>query len=187
MEINQSNEGIFACQERYANEVLKKFGMENFKPVDTSLVPNVKLTKDDGAMRVDEGLFRSLIGCLLYLTTTRPDLMFASRYLSRFMSNLSELHFRAAKRVLRYVKGSTMLGIWFKKSESLELLGYSDSDWGGSLDDMKNASGYVFLHKLKCNLLAVKETRDCGSVHSKSRVYLCYCSREPSHMAKENS
>ncbi|XP_031283362.1 ent-kaur-16-ene synthase, chloroplastic-like [Pistacia vera] len=116
MEIDQSSDGIFVCQERYANEVLKKFGMENCKPVDTILVPNMKLSKDDSAMRVDEG----------------------------FMSNQSELHLRAAKKVLRYVKGNTMFGIWFKKSENLELLGYTNSDRGGSLDDMKSTSGYVF-------------------------------------------
>ncbi|XP_031281899.1 uncharacterized protein LOC116140400 [Pistacia vera] len=144
MEINQSNDGIFVCQERYTNEVLRKFGIENCKPMDTPLVPNLKLSKDDGAMRVDEGLFRSLIGYLLYLTATRPDLMFASNYLSKFMSNPSELHFRAAKRVLRYVKGSIGLGIWFKKSENLKLLGYTNSDWGGSFDEMKSTLGYVF-------------------------------------------
>ncbi|XP_031277068.1 uncharacterized protein LOC116135493 [Pistacia vera] len=118
MEIVQSNNEIFVCQEKYANEVLIKFGMENSKPADTPLVPNLKLSKNDGELSVDEGLFKSLVGCLL-----------------------------AAKRVLRYVKGTSRLGIWYKRSENLVLLGYTDSDWGGSLDDMKSTSGYVFYIK----------------------------------------
>lgn len=128
IEISQSPNGIFMCQQRYATKILMKFGMESCKPVDTPLVSNLKLSKEDSAERVDEGKYRSLEGCLLYLTATRLDLMFTASYLSRFMSNPSELHFKAAKRVLRYVRGSTMLGIWFKKSESLKLLGYIDND-----------------------------------------------------------
>ncbi|XP_031248923.1 uncharacterized protein LOC116106736 [Pistacia vera] len=144
MEISQTVGEIFVCQQRYATEILMKFGIENCKPVDTPLVPNLKLSKTDGAERVDEGKYRSLVGSLLYYTATSPDLMFTTSYLSRFMSNPSELHFKTAKRVLRYVKGTIMLGIYFRKAESLKLLGYTDSDWGGSLDDAKSTSGYVY-------------------------------------------
>ncbi|XP_031261729.1 uncharacterized protein LOC116119932 [Pistacia vera] len=144
MEINQSAGGIFVCQQKYTAEILMEFGMENCKPVDTPLVPNLKLSKQDGAKRLDEGKYKSLVGCLLYYTVARPNLMFIASYLSKFMSNPSELHFKVAKRVLRYVRGTTMLGIWFRKSESLKLLGYTDSDWGGSLDDAKSTYGYVF-------------------------------------------
>ncbi|XP_031281495.1 uncharacterized protein LOC116140003 [Pistacia vera] len=144
MQIFQSKSGIFVYQEKYANEILIKFGMENCKPADTPLVSNLKLSKNDGKKRVDESMFRGLVGCLLYLTATRPDLMFVASYLSRFMSCPSESHYRAAKRVLRYVKGTSNLGIWFKRAEKLVLQGYTDSDWGGSLDDMKSTSGYVF-------------------------------------------
>ncbi|XP_031276221.1 uncharacterized protein LOC116134691 [Pistacia vera] len=100
MEINQAASEIFVCQQRYATELLLRFGMENCKPVNTPLVPNLKLSKIDGAERVDEGKYRSLVGSLLYYTATRPDLMFTASYLSRFMSNPSELHFKAAKPVL---------------------------------------------------------------------------------------
>ncbi|XP_031268504.1 secreted RxLR effector protein 161-like [Pistacia vera] len=144
MEISQTAGEIFVCQQRYATEIFMKFGMENCKPVDTPLVPNLKLSKTNGAERVDEGKYRSLVGSLLYYTATRLDLMFIASYLSRFMSNPSELHFKAVKHVLRNVKGTIMLGICFKKAESLKLLGYTDSDWGGSLDDAKSTSGYVF-------------------------------------------
>ncbi|XP_031275896.1 uncharacterized protein LOC116134356 [Pistacia vera] len=72
MEIDQDVHGIFVNQRKYANEVLKKFCMENCKPVNLPLIPNLKLSKDDDGEKVDEELYRSLIGCLLYLTTTRP-------------------------------------------------------------------------------------------------------------------
>ncbi|XP_031267195.1 uncharacterized protein LOC116125608 [Pistacia vera] len=117
MEIIQTQHEIFVSQRKYANEVLNKFNMDRCRPMDTPLVVNLKLSKDDGAVKIDERIYRSLIGCLLYLTATRPDLMFARSLLSRFMSNPSEVHLKAVKRVLRYIKGSSDLGIWFKKSE----------------------------------------------------------------------
>ncbi|XP_031250003.1 uncharacterized protein LOC116107863 [Pistacia vera] len=125
MEIHQSHHGIFVNQKRYATQILHKYNMDKYKPVDTPLVVNLKLSKDNGAEKVDETMYRSIIGCLLYLTATRLDLMFAASVLSRFMSNPSEIHLKTAKRVLRYVKGSVEHGIWFKKAEKLQLVGYS--------------------------------------------------------------
>ncbi|XP_031254679.1 uncharacterized protein LOC116112705 [Pistacia vera] len=144
MEIYQSLKGIFVCQKKYANEVLMKFNMDNCKSVDIPLIPNQKLSKEDGAKRVDEGVYRSLIGCLLYLIATRPDLMYTTSIVSRFMSKPSEMHYKAAKWVLRYIKGTTELGIWFRRAEKFSLIGYLDSDWAGSVDDMRNTSGYIF-------------------------------------------
>jgi hypothetical protein len=103
-----------------------------------------KLSKNDGADKVDEGYFRSMIGCLMYLTTTRPDILFVVSLLSRFMHGASELHLRAAKRILRYVKGTVNYGVKFEKCQSFKLYGFSDSDWAGSLDDMRSTSGYCF-------------------------------------------
>ena len=128
MEVIQSQQEIFISQHKYARDVLKKFNMESCKSISTPLMENEKLSKDDGAAKVDEGLYRSLVGCLMYLTATRPDIMYAVSLLSRFMHCASELHFKAAKRVLRYVKGTADFGVCFKKSEKLELHGYSDSD-----------------------------------------------------------
>ena len=93
---------------------------------------------------MEETYFRSLIGCLMYLTATRPDILYAVSVLSRFMHCPSELHLKAAKRVVRYIKGTINYGVKFQKSQNMKLFGYSDSDWGGSLDDMKSTSGYCF-------------------------------------------
>jgi len=103
-----------------------------------------KLCKDDGTDKIDLAHFKILIGCLMYLTATRPDILNAASILSRFMHYASELHLKAAKRVIRYVKGTCNFGIKFMRSKEFKLIGFSDSDWGGSIDDLKSPSGYYF-------------------------------------------
>ena len=97
MEIQQNKFEIFICQERYANKVLKKFAMENCKEIETPLAQNEKLCRDDGSHDVNAGIYRSLIGCSLYLTATRPDIMFTTSLLSIFMQSPKESHFKAVK------------------------------------------------------------------------------------------
>lgn len=143
IEVKQSQGEIFICQQKYANEILKKFHMEGCKSVSTPMCQKVKLFRDDGA-KVDESHYRSLIGCLMYLTATRPDILYAVNVLSRFMNCATETHFKAAKRVLRYIKGTLSFGIKFSSSQDFELQGYADSDWAGSLDDLKSTSGFCF-------------------------------------------
>ena len=144
IEIKQRQNEIFICQKKYAEEILKKFHMGNCKSMSTPMCQKEKLCKDDGTTKVDEFEYRSLVGCLMYLTTTRPDIMYAVSVLSRFMNCANESHLRAAKRVLKYVKGSVSFGVKFCLTPSFELQGYSDSDWVGSLDDMKNTPGFCF-------------------------------------------
>ncbi|RVW41600.1 Retrovirus-related Pol polyprotein from transposon RE2 [Vitis vinifera] len=143
LEIQQLQQGIFIGQQKYAREVLKKFNMEDCKSLCTLLAQNEKFSKD-GAKKVDEGLYRNIIGCLMYLTTRRPDIMFPVNLLSRYMHCASGLHYKAAKRVLRYVKGTLDLGIKFEKKDKLVLHGFVDSSWAGSCDDMRSTSGYLF-------------------------------------------
>jgi peroxiredoxin family protein len=135
---------IFIGQEKYAKEILKKFQMENCKPTATPMNQKDKFSKEDGTARVNEEKYRSLIGCLLYLTATRPDILYATNLLSRFMHCPSELHMRAAKRILRYIKGTCSFGVKFMQCKTLKLHGFSDSDWGGFIDDMKSTSGFCF-------------------------------------------
>ncbi|KAL0379752.1 UNVERIFIED_CONTAM: Retrovirus-related Pol polyprotein from transposon RE2 [Sesamum angustifolium] len=144
IEINQEKEGIFICQRKYTETLLKKFKMESCKTVTTPLVTGEKYQKEDGSQKVDGSMYRSLIGSLLYLTTTRPDIMFATSLLSRFMQSPSQVHYAAAKRILRYLRGTKDFGIWYKSTNDAKLVGYTDSDWTGSVDDMKSTSGYTF-------------------------------------------
>jgi len=144
MEVQQNQYGIFICQQKYAKETLKKFKMEECKSMTTPMNVKEKFCKDDGADKVDEAIYRSLIGCLMYLSATRPDIMHAVSLLSRFMYCASEVHFKAAKRVVRYIKGTLSYGIQFSCIENFDLQGYADSDWVGSCDDMKSTSRYCF-------------------------------------------
>jgi len=138
------DKGVFILQKLYAEKILKKFRMDGCKSVPTPLVVNEKLMKEDGGKKADETLYMSLIGNLLYLTATRPDIMFAANLLSRFMHSPSHFYYAAAKRVLRYIQGTTSYGIRYNKNKEVQLLGYCDSDWGGCVDDMKSTSGYTF-------------------------------------------
>jgi hypothetical protein len=100
--------------------------------------------KEDGDPKTDGKTYRSLVGSLLYLTATRPDIVFAINYLSRFMQSPSQIYFVAAKRVLRYLKGTLEFGMHFVKSSSVKLVGFSDSDWAGSDEEMISTSGDCF-------------------------------------------
>lgn len=142
MEITQKKNEIFICLKKYAKEIFKKF--QQCKTMNTPMNQKEKFIKDDGADKVDEVHFRSLIGCLMYLTTTRPDILFPVSLLSRFMHCASELHLKAAKRVVRYIKGTINYGVKYCKVQDFKLSGFSGSDWAGSLDDMKSTSGYCF-------------------------------------------
>ncbi|RVW91591.1 Copia protein [Vitis vinifera] len=129
---------------KYVVDILKKFKLESCQEVATPLTQNEKISKNDGEKLKKPSAYRSLVGNLLYLTTTRPNLMFPTGLLSRFMSSPSNVHMGVAKRVLKYVRGTTNLGIWYLKTGGVKLDGYVDSDWAGSVDDMKSTSGYVF-------------------------------------------
>ncbi|XP_052489942.1 secreted RxLR effector protein 161-like [Gossypium raimondii] len=125
-------------------KVLNKFSMKNCKPTSTPMAVGMKLSRQGSGEPVCETMYKSFIGSLLYLTATRPDIMFAVSMLSRFMNCYNNQHFQAAKRVLRYIKGTIDHGVLFKKAENMKLTGYVDSDWAGSCDDMRSTSGYAF-------------------------------------------
>ncbi|KAM1349822.1 hypothetical protein EV1_003832 [Malus domestica] len=142
--IIQSNDGIFITQKKYAKTLLEKFKMVGCKPVATPLVVNEKFQREDGSGDADESVYRSLVGSLLYLTTTRPDIMYAASLLSRFMHKPTCIHYGAAKRILRYIQGTLDFGIMYERNVKPKLYGFCDSDWGGSVDDLKSTSGYTF-------------------------------------------
>ncbi|KAG8487131.1 hypothetical protein CXB51_020677 [Gossypium anomalum] len=144
MEVNQSDQCIFISQHAFALKILNRFCMINCKIVSTPVAQGEKLTSSGNQERVDEKEYRSLVGCLLYVTTTRPDIVFGVNLLSRFMHCYDVNHFKAAKRIFRYVNKTLSYRIKFEKGKELKLIGYSDSDWAGSVDDMKSTSGYFF-------------------------------------------
>ncbi|XP_027922735.1 uncharacterized protein LOC114180632 [Vigna unguiculata] len=144
LEVDQSTTGIFVSQKRYAEELLMKAKMSKCNPVSTPMEPGTKLSKNGEGDKVDATRYRSLVGSLRYLTNTRPNLMLSVGITSRFMEEPRYSHWKALKRILRYVKGTMSFGLLFTKSDNYRLTGYSDSDWCGDMDDRKSTAGYVF-------------------------------------------
>eukprot|EP00253_Pinus_taeda_P010100 PITA_10100 len=144
IEVDQNENGIFISKARYVNEVLERFHMQECKAAITPTVMGLKLRKEDNNKDFDPSLYKSIVGSLMYLTATRPDIMYAVSLISRFMERPKEAHWQAAKRILRYVKGTKKFGILYTISECSDLVGYTDSDWAGSVDDRKSTFGYVF-------------------------------------------
>ncbi|CAL2242014.1 unnamed protein product [Prunus armeniaca] len=119
--------------------------MSNCNPVQNPIVPGFKITRDAEGESFDSTYYKQIIGSLMYLTATRPDIMYVVSLLSRFMETPTELHYLAAKRVLRYLKGTVDYGLFYKKGKSNELVGFSDSDYAGDLEDRKSTSSHVFM------------------------------------------
>ena len=145
IEVLQKSDGIYICQRRYALEVLKRFGMMESNSVGNPIVPGSKISKEGNGNLVDETCYKQLVGSLMYLTATRPDMMFIICLISRYMAKPMEIHLQTAKRALRYLKGTVNYGIHYKRGEDGEVLAFTDSDYAGDMDYKKSTSGYVFL------------------------------------------
>ena len=118
--------------------------MVNCETAITPMNTNEKLQREDGTERGDEKLFRSLVGGLNYLTHSRPDIAYSVSVVSRYMHSPSRQHLGAAKRILKYVAGTTSWGVWYEPKEVFKLVGHTDNGWAGSLDDRMSTSGSVF-------------------------------------------
>ena len=118
--------------------------MSNCKTAPTPVITGLKLSKDDEGSTVDPTLFKRLVGNLMYLTTTRPDIMYGVSLISRFMESPKDSHWQAGKIILRYVSGTKDIGIMYSTSENLKLIGYTDSNNGDNIYDRKSTSRYTF-------------------------------------------
>ncbi|KAL5569300.1 hypothetical protein UlMin_025875 [Ulmus minor] len=145
LQIKQSKEGIFLNQSKYIRDLLNRFGMKYSKAASTPMSPTIKLDKDENGKSVDITKYRGMIGALLYLTSSRPDIMFSVCLCARFQSNPKESHLSAVKRIFKYLYGTKDLGLWYPKGAYLELISYSDADFGGCKIDRKSTSGTCHL------------------------------------------
>ncbi|GKD66837.1 retrovirus-related pol polyprotein from transposon TNT 1-94 [Tanacetum coccineum] len=141
LQIKQMENGIFFNQSKYIKEMLKKFGLEDSKPTKTPMSTEIKLTKDDEANSVDSSKYRGMIGSLFYLTTSRPDIMFSVCFCACFQENPKTTHLEGVKRIFRYVRGTTHLGLWYPKGTRIETIVYADSDHAGDYIDRKSTNG----------------------------------------------
>ncbi|KAK9114554.1 hypothetical protein Syun_021351 [Stephania yunnanensis] len=145
LQIKQSKHGIFINQAKYVRDMSKKFKFENLKACDTPSSSTIKMDKDQVGKPIDPKLYRGMIGSLLYLTASRPDITFSVCLCARFQSDPKESHLKCVKRIFRYLSGTQDLGLWFNKTKSFELRSFVDSDYAGSLVDRKSTSGFCHL------------------------------------------
>ncbi|KAL9831113.1 putative RNA-directed DNA polymerase [Arabidopsis thaliana] len=145
VEVVQDKKVIFITQRKYAEEILKKYEMEECNPVMNPMVPGQKLTKAGAGEEVNPTTFKQLVGSLRYLIATRPDLIYLVNLVSRYMESPNEQHMVAEKRILTYIQGTRDFGIQYKYGGEQTLVGYVDSDYAGDVDDCKSTSGYDFM------------------------------------------
>jgi hypothetical protein len=126
---------IFINQGKYAMEILNRFGMMDCNTMLTPMVTNMKFLCDTSSKKVDATMYRQIIGSLMYLTNTRPDLCFAVNTLSQYMVELRRVHLIMTKHVMRYLKGTIDYGLRYASDCEISLQGFTDSDWASSVED----------------------------------------------------
>ncbi|KAJ9545288.1 hypothetical protein OSB04_024995 [Centaurea solstitialis] len=141
LQIKQSEKGIFINQGKYVHEMLKKFDLTSCTPMKTPMAPPLSLDKDPKGKPVDVTLYRGMIGSLLYLTASRPDIMYSTCLCARYQAEPKESHLTAVKRIFRYLKGTPNLGLWYSKDSGFDLTASSDSDFAGCKIDRKSTTG----------------------------------------------
>ncbi|GKE31963.1 putative ribonuclease H-like domain-containing protein, partial [Tanacetum coccineum] len=141
LQVTQKDDGIFISQDKYVDEILKKFGFSTVKTASTPIETSKSLMKDENDEDVDVHLYRSMIGPLMYLTSSRPDIMFAVCACARFQVTPKVSHLHAMKRIFRYLKGQPKLGLWYPKDSPFVLEAYTDSNYAGASLDRKSTTG----------------------------------------------
>ncbi|XP_058762697.1 secreted RxLR effector protein 161-like [Vicia villosa] len=146
IEVKQNIKGIFIHQHKYALEILSRYGMEKCNKVCCPYVRGGKLVKDEEGKAAGATTFKQMVGSLMYLLATRPNIEFFVCLVSRYMERPIKIHVAAVKRIMRYLQNILDFGIWFKHEEknNLQLFGWRDSDYTKDRDDRKSTSGYMF-------------------------------------------
>jgi hypothetical protein len=143
IEVTQNPKYVFISLKKYIGELLNKFGMADCNPTPIPMEQNPKLTSKEGNEFEDATEYRQLVGSLIYLITTRPDISFAVGILSRFMRKPCEGHWCAANRVLRYLKGTQEFGLKYFKVEDFKLVGHIDSYFDGDMENGVSTLGFL--------------------------------------------
>ncbi|GJZ15497.1 putative ribonuclease H-like domain-containing protein [Tanacetum coccineum] len=172
LQVKQKKDGIFISQDKYVVEILKKFGFTKVKTASTPMETQKPLLKDENGEEVDVYMYRSMIGSLMYLTSSRPDIMFAVCACARYQVNPKVSHLHAVKRIFRYLKGQPKLGLWYSKDYPFNLVAYTNSDYAGESLDRKSTTGdMLFGMELELMLVTLKnKNRD---EYIKNRQSVC--------------
>ncbi|GJT08285.1 putative ribonuclease H-like domain-containing protein [Tanacetum coccineum] len=167
LQVKQKSDGIFISQDKYVAEILKKFDFASVKTTSTPMERNKALVKDEEAEDVDVHLYRSMIRSLMYLTTSRPDIMFAVCACARIQVTPKTSYFNVVKRFFRYLKGQPKLGLWYPRDLPFDLKAFCDSDYArASLDRNSTTEGYQFLGK---RLISRQYSKAAAKSASKSK------------------
>ncbi|XP_050875823.1 uncharacterized mitochondrial protein AtMg00810-like [Lathyrus oleraceus] len=146
LQVKQMEDSIFLCQIKYSRSIMKKFGLENVSHKITLVPTHLKLSKDEKDLSVDQSLYRSMIGNLLYMTTSIPDINFVVGVCARYQVEPKVSHINQVNRILKYVNGTSEYGMLCSHDSNSMLVGYCDAGWDGSVDDRKSTfSGCFFL------------------------------------------
>ncbi|GJR22613.1 putative ribonuclease H-like domain-containing protein [Tanacetum coccineum] len=178
LQVKQKSDGIFISQDKYVAKILKKFDFAFVKTASTLIETNKALVKDEEAEDVDEHLYRSMIGSLMYLTASRPDIMFAVCACVRFQVTPKSSHLHDVKRIFRYLKGQPKLGLWYPRDSPFDLEAFSDSDYAGaSIDRKSTTGGCQFLGKRLISWQCKKQTIVANSTTEVEYVAATNCYR----------
>ena len=146
LEVHHSPSGISLNQHKYASDLVATAGLQGATSVDTPMELNVKLRKEEGDLLADPSLYRKLVGSLVYLTITRPDISFVVQQVSQFLQTPHHLHLTTVRKIIRYVQSTSTRGLFFPADNSTRLAAYSDTDWAGCVNTSRSITGwYVFL------------------------------------------
>ncbi|GKC23988.1 retrovirus-related pol polyprotein from transposon TNT 1-94 [Tanacetum coccineum] len=171
LQIHQSPRGIFINQAKYALEILKKHGMDKCDSIGTPMATKPKLDADLSGTPVDQTRYHSMIGSLMYLTSSRPDIVQAVCYCARYQARPTEKHLKEVKRIFRYLKGTINMGLWYPKDSGFELTAFSDADHAGCLDTRKSTSGGIqFLGEKLVSWMSKKQ--DCTAMSTAEAEYV---------------
>ena len=140
LQIKKLKEGTFINQAKYIRDLLKRFNMEEAKTIRTLMSSSIKLDKNEKGKSIDSTIYRGMISFLLYLTVSRLDIMYSVCLCARFQSCPKESHLSVIKRILKYLKGTMNIGLWYPKSDNFELIGFSDVNFAGCKVERKNTS-----------------------------------------------
>jgi hypothetical protein len=141
LQIKQLKNDIFVSQGKYIKDMLKKFRLKDAKAISTPIGTNRSLDSDVSGNMVDQKMYRSMIGSLLFVTASRLDVMFNVCMCARFQATPRESHLKATKRILRYLKHTQNIRLWYPKAAKFELIGYSDADYAGCKVERRSTSG----------------------------------------------
>ncbi|XP_061376329.1 uncharacterized mitochondrial protein AtMg00810-like [Gastrolobium bilobum] len=151
--------GYHLHQTKYIQDLIQRAKMENCKPVPSPMAFSIKLTSTDGSTHPDPTQYRSIVGALQYATITRPDITFSVNKVCQYMHHPLDTHWKAVKRILRYLNGTTSHGLTIHPLENFHLTAYCDSDWASDLDDRRSTSGIcIFFGSNLVNWSSKKQT-----------------------------